>query len=73
MIAGGLSKASVRVLTAIKDNAATQSEILSATRLSIRAVKYAVAELKEKGLVSERINFRDTRKKLYFCRGGQNV
>lgn len=43
----------------------TQKQIIAATGLSPRAVKYALKKLKREGIVSENVCFYDLRKKTY--------
>lgn len=43
----------------------TQSSLTESTKLSDRTARYALKELKNAGLVTEEICFRDARKRLY--------
>jgi DNA-binding MarR family transcriptional regulator len=48
-----------------RESELTQSELAERTRLSVRTVHNAVAELKDTGLVEEEVCLEDARKRVY--------
>lgn len=50
----------------------SQQEIIAATGLSKRSVKYALKELKLQQLISELMLFSDMRRKVFYIRGENN-
>lgn len=44
----------------------THKDLVQATGLAPRTVRYALRRLKENGLIIEKFNFRDARQMLYF-------
>jgi len=54
------------VFTILKNNPRiTQKEIIGATYLPSRTVRYALARLKEENVITERFSFDDARQSLY--------
>ena len=60
-----LRKSELVVLRAVSKRALTQRELASATKLSPRAIRYALTKLLELGIVKEIADVYDLRKKRY--------
>lgn len=60
-----LTRSERLILRAIAENP-TQKELLSATALSPRTIRYATGRLKKLGLIDEFVSLNDTRRR--FCR-----
>ena len=61
-----LPKSSVKVLGVLNPySSLTHKEIVQASGLSPRTVRYALKRLKDQGLLVEKFNFRDARQILY--------
>jgi len=66
-----LQNSALLVLTNIStEKTPTFGEIVTATNLSPRSVRYAIRLLKEKDLIVERANLRDMRKVIYSLKPG---
>lgn len=73
-IAFGQSASVSKVVAAIRNfnGGVSQQEIIAATGLSERTVKYALKALKRQQLVSELMLFCDMRKKVFYIGGEKN-
>jgi predicted HTH transcriptional regulator len=60
------AKSSKLVLAALLDGNVTQREILDSTGLAERTLRYAISDLKHRGLIREINSVRDVRRKKYF-------
>jgi len=54
-----------RIMDALSSSASTQQDIVNATGLSERTVKYSLKALIDRKIISERFSFCDMRRKTY--------